>query len=80
MGEAGTLDIPEEPILTAKKGQRFLHTRKVRIQGADRKSKYLLGISEDITEKKQNEVELQNSLKNYQKAIKGTIQALRDYC
>ena len=74
-GEAGTLDIPEEPILTAKKGQRFLHTRKVRIQGADRKSKYLLGISEDITEKKQNEVELQNSLKNYQKAIKGTIQA-----
>ncbi len=74
-GEAGALDIPEEPINTAKKGQRLLHTRKVKIQGADGKTKYLLGISEDITEQKQNQTELQNSLKNLQKAIKGTIHA-----
>lgn len=28
-GEAGLLDVPEESILTAKKGTRLLHTRKV---------------------------------------------------
>ncbi len=54
----GMLDIPEEPILTARNGQRFLHTRKVCIRGGDGTTKYLLGISEDITERKlmQNEV------------------------
>jgi PAS domain S-box-containing protein/putative nucleotidyltransferase with HDIG domain len=62
-GEVGMLDIPEEPILTAKKGQRLLHTRKVCIKGADGKTKYLLGISEDITERKLMEESIQkNSL------------------
>ncbi|MCX5641662.1 MAG: PAS domain S-box protein [Candidatus Omnitrophica bacterium] len=55
-GEAGMIDIPEEPILTAKKGNRLLHTRKVCIRGADGTTKYLLGISEDITERKQAEI------------------------
>jgi len=56
-GETGILDIPEEPIMTAKKGQRLLHTRKVCIRGADGVTKYLLGISEDITDRKQAEAE-----------------------
>lgn len=54
-GEVGMLDIPEEPILTAKQGQRLLHTRKICIRGADGATKFLLGISEDITERKQAE-------------------------
>ena len=45
------LDIPEESIHT-KKGVRFLHTKKVPIYSQDGKPQYLLGISEDITEKK----------------------------
>ncbi|MFA5044233.1 MAG: PAS domain S-box protein, partial [Kiritimatiellia bacterium] len=57
-GKAALLDIPEEPILTAKKGRRLLHTRKVCIRGADGTTKYLLGISEDITERKQAEAEI----------------------
>jgi PAS domain S-box-containing protein len=56
-GKAAILDIPEEPILTAKKGQRLLHTRKVCIRGSDGVTKYLLGISEDITERKQAEAQ-----------------------
>jgi PAS domain S-box-containing protein len=52
-GETGFVDIPEESITTAKQGVRLLHTRKVRIQGADGVTKFLLGISEDITERKQ---------------------------
>ena len=52
------LDIPEEPIQTAKKGERLLHTRKVSIKGADGVTKYLLGISEDITERRHAEIRL----------------------
>jgi len=33
--KAGFVDIPEEPITTAKKGVRILHTRKVCIKGID---------------------------------------------
>jgi len=56
--ETGVLDIPEESILTAKKGLRLLHTRKVCIRGADGTTKFLLGISEDITERKKLENEM----------------------
>jgi PAS domain S-box-containing protein len=49
------LDIPEEPVETRRKGKRLLHTKKVPINGADGTSQYLLGISEDITERKQIE-------------------------
>ena len=52
-GELNLLDIPEETIATRNNGVRLLHTRKLCIQNADGASKYLLGISEDITERKQ---------------------------
>jgi len=61
-GEAGILDIPEEPIMTSKKDLRLLHTRKVCIRGADGTTKFLLGISEDITERKRAKVELDEQL------------------
>ena len=49
------LDIPEEPIETRLKGRRLLHTKKVPINGDDGTPQYLLGISEDITERKHSE-------------------------
>ena len=58
-GIIGSLDIPEEWIMTAKQEKRLLHTRKVRIQSPDGATKFLLGISEDITERKQAETELE---------------------
>jgi PAS domain S-box-containing protein len=45
------VDIPEESILT-KAGPRLLHTKKVPILDASGSPRYLLGISEDITEAK----------------------------
>ena len=44
------VDIAEEPITTKYKGTRTLHTRKIPIKDANGKAKYLLGISEDITD------------------------------
>ena len=55
------LDIPEEPILTKGKGLRYLHTKKIPILDESGQPLYLLGISEDITERKRAENQLQRS-------------------
>jgi len=68
-GAAGALDIPEEDILTAKQGLRVLHTRKVCIRGADGTTKYLLGVSEDITERKRAEEALKASETRFRQII-----------
>jgi PAS domain S-box-containing protein len=53
--ERGTLlDVPEEPIDTPR-GTRWLHTRKIPIFDADGKPAHLLGISVDITERREAE-------------------------
>ncbi len=49
------VEIPEEEISTCFKGKRTLHTKKIPILGADGNPRFLLGISEDITERKQSE-------------------------
>ena len=54
-------DIPEEPIQTGNKGERILHTKKVPILNSNGESDYLLGISEDITERKQAQEALQEN-------------------
>lgn len=46
------VDIPEEPIQTLHRGQRFLHTMKIPILDDRGEPLYLLGISEDITDRK----------------------------
>jgi PAS domain S-box-containing protein len=51
------VDIPEEPIET-KRGRRWLHTRKVPLFDENGKARHLLGISEDITERKRVEAAL----------------------
>lgn len=46
------VDIPEEPIDTTGNGSRTLHTRKIAIRDDRGEPRYLLGISEDITDRK----------------------------
>ena len=55
------LDIPEEPILTKAKGLRSLHTTKIPILDENDQPVYVLGISEDITERKRADTQLQRS-------------------
>ena len=49
------LDIPEEPVQAKGNELRVFHTKKIPILNEEGKPKYLLGISEDITERKQAE-------------------------
>jgi PAS domain S-box-containing protein len=46
-----TVDVPIEPIQTKSRGTRYLHTRKVPVYDENGRPLYLLGISEDITER-----------------------------
>ena len=49
------LDIPDERIQTKHHGARFLHTKKIPLLDQEGRPQYLLGISEDITERKEAE-------------------------
>lgn len=49
------IDIPEEPVQTKGMGIRLLHTKKIPICDDDGTPRYLLGISEDVTERKEAE-------------------------
>lgn len=51
-------DIPEEPIHTKKKGIRVLHTKKIPLHDEKGRPLYLLGISEDITDRLRLEREI----------------------
>lgn len=55
LSRATVTEIPEEPIHTPNRGVRLLHTSKVPIRDQHGVPQYLLGISEDITERKAGE-------------------------
>jgi PAS domain S-box-containing protein len=69
------LDIPEEPLQT-NKGLVILHTKKFPLLDEDGRPQYLLGISEDITERKRAERELQEKNRLLEEAIRSERQAL----
>ena len=60
--ESGRLvDVPEERIQTREHGERYLHTRKIPILDADGHPAYLLGISEDITDRRVADAQIRES-------------------
>jgi PAS domain S-box-containing protein len=68
----GTLvEIAEEPIHTRTKGRRILQTKKIPILDASGKPAYLLGISEDITERLQAEQQLREISLAMENALEG---------
>lgn len=72
--EGKLLDIPEETIQTRHQGPRILHTKKFPVLGPDGKPRYLMGISEDITEFKRQE-----QLTIYTKALEVSNKELQDF-
>lgn len=60
LAQSGVVDISEEHISTPQ-GIRILHTKKLTLRDAQEQPKYLLGISEDITELRRATKELSES-------------------
>jgi two-component system NtrC family sensor kinase len=69
------LDIPEEPIDTDK-GTYILHTKKIPLLDEQGRPQYLLGISEDITERKRAELELQEKNRLLEEAVAAQRKAM----
>ena len=69
------LDIPEEPIQT-NKGMLVLHTKKIPLYDDQGRPQYLLGISEDITERKRAELELQEKNRLLEESVRSEREAL----
>ena len=55
-------DFPDEWVKTAKRGMRLFRYQKVCIKGEDNTPKYMLGVAEDVTEKRAAEAQLENLL------------------
>ncbi len=70
------VDIPEEPVQTKKLGERILHTKKIPIIEREGKAHYLLGISEDITERKRAEQNLLESEEKYRSIFENTVEGI----
>nr|WP_320192665.1 response regulator [uncultured Desulfobacter sp.] len=68
------LDIPQETIETRHLGQRILHTRKIGIYDENDQPVYLLGVSEDIT----NKIEAEKAIITAKKA-EAASQAKSDF-
>jgi len=62
------LDIPEEAVRTRNNGVRYLHTMKIPVMDEDGTAQYLLGISEDITERKHDVQLLRDAKKEAERA------------
>ena len=70
----GLVDIPEEAIETKHQGLRILHTRKIPIFDETGEPRYLLGISEDITDRKRSEAALEASKTRFRAIFDQTFQ------
>jgi len=68
LGAGQFTDIPQETIKTRYRGERILHTKKIPILDESGNPRYLLGISEDITDRKNAENALKESTKRLQEA------------
>ncbi len=68
---AGRLvEILEEEIDTRLKGRRILHTKKIPILDVNGRPRFLLGVSEDITDRKKTEESLRKSEERFRKSFK----------
>jgi PAS domain S-box-containing protein len=62
------VDVPEEPIVTRFGGRRILHTKKIPLTDESENPLYLLGISEDITDRKRAEEALRAATETAERA------------
>lgn len=69
------INIPCESVTTSS-GEAFLHTRKVPIYDTDGNPVFLIGLSQDITTRKKNDMELAEYRKNLEHMVEERTQKL----
>ena len=69
------VEVAEEVIQTRHHGQRILHTKKIPVLDAQGRPRFLLGISEDVTEKKRTE----QALREAKEAAEAASRAKSDF-
>lgn len=57
------IDTKEEEIQTKNQGIRILHTKKIPLFGKDGQPQYIMGVAEDITDKKKSEEDMLRMIK-----------------
>ncbi len=70
------VDVPEESIHTRQRGPRTLHTKKIPILDQHGQPRYLLGISEDVTDLKQAEEALREAKEEAERASRAKSEFL----
>ncbi len=73
---SGFRNIEAEPVNTRENGERILHTRKITIRDSEGQAKYLLGISDDITEKRHAEQALQEGAQHTQAILDNVVDGI----
>jgi two-component system sensor histidine kinase/response regulator len=76
MSSGKIIDVPCE-IVTNMRGESMCHTKKVPIFDEDGKPQYLVGLLEDITERKRTELELANYRENLENIVQERTEKLR---
>jgi PAS domain S-box-containing protein len=56
-------EAPEHPVTTRHRGARLIRTRTTPVPGEDGRPRYVVGIAEDVTERRQMEAQLRQSQK-----------------
>ena len=78
LAEGRLVEITEETIQTRHLGERILYTRKIPIFDRYKTPRYLLGISEDISERKQGREALEAANRKLRQSQAATLNILED--
>ena len=71
----GVTDIPQETITTRGRGERVLHTKKITAFSRSGEPLYLVGISEDITDRMRAEEQLRESERRFRNLYESMMDA-----
>lgn len=74
---SGYIELFEEPINSANRGRRYLHTQKIALNDIHGEPEFLLGISRDITEEREAKSKLEQAQRELERRVSERTDELR---